>query len=471
MKEKILYKIKVVFYSALVISIVLNTIIYFWNLYIKKVNNNVSLCMQIDIANYFDLDDTAIQKVVNDYEELFKEYKIFSVLFRKFSIEDLIKNGYITVKNGYEILDDFKSQGIVNPYIYLQIKNKNIKPQYTYIFAHNQNLFVKLLPALENALKNYKVAVFADSKFQYDGDISYNYIIEINTLKENIIEEYLFYPDELIKKFYEKNIHIALLDPDFLDIQQIYDFRLTAVIAKNTITEITDFKKISPTNLTIVFDDNRYYAFNYPNKEKYLAITDTLIKRKNIFYKKLFSNYYQMLIYVPINKSKEKIANDLLEINNFLKENNLKLLKHSEIKRVSFFHMDTFLFIINTLIILSFYLILSLKDERLLFIGYLGVFLAFTIYMLKIQFLTSKMIVWAMGGIQIIAIQIFFSIIGNKKIENIVKGIILVFAFYYLSVISTGEYMYSLLNIPDLAKNIMIIFQLLSFIFGLYFIV
>ena len=175
-----------------------------------------------------------------------------------------------------------------------------------------------------------------------------------------------------------------------------------------------------------------------------------------------------MLIYVPINKSKEKIANDLQEINNFLKENNLKVLKHSEIKRVSFLHMDTFLFIINTLIILSFYLILSLKDERLLFIGYLGVFLAFTIYMLKIQFLTSKMIVWAMGGIQIIAIQIFFSIIGNKKIENIVKGIILVFAFYYLSVISTGEYMYSLLNIPDLAKNIMIIFQLLSFIFGLY---
>ncbi|HON57702.1 MAG TPA: hypothetical protein PLJ38_11855, partial [bacterium] len=83
MKEKILYKIRVVFYGALVISIVLNTIIYFWNLYIKKVNNNVSLCMQIDIADYFDLDDTVIQKIVNDYEELFKEYKISSVLFRK----------------------------------------------------------------------------------------------------------------------------------------------------------------------------------------------------------------------------------------------------------------------------------------------------------------------------------------------------------------------------------------------------
>ncbi|HPG30459.1 MAG TPA: hypothetical protein PLQ81_06700, partial [bacterium] len=109
-----------------------------------------------------------------------------------------------------------------------------------------------------------------------------------------------------------------------------------------------------------------------------------------------------------------------------------------------------------------------IKCESLLFLGNLGIAAAYSIYLYKMSFLTNHYVVWQTGMFQIMAIQILFFVIWEKQIINLIKGICFLFVFYYISVLSAGLYMFSLLDIPVFAKSIIVIFQLLSFIFGLY---
>ncbi|RMH56646.1 MAG: hypothetical protein D6679_08870 [Candidatus Hydrogenedentota bacterium] len=116
------------------------------------------------------------------------------------------------VASGAEILRLFRMEGIVNVYMWEQIRDKPIRPEAAYFFTGNPLLFKTFRKDLSESLGSSAVRPYSDGNWNFGGDLPGNYILEIDApvsavrkilrtggpLPERLLRDYgleVFHPD------------------------------------------------------------------------------------------------------------------------------------------------------------------------------------------------------------------------------------------------------------------------------------
>ncbi|MBP7652121.1 hypothetical protein KA977_01780 [Candidatus Dependentiae bacterium] len=467
MKNKIISSLKIIFYSSLILFCIITSIIYFQNKKIIETYNSVVLCVKSDLLVDTIKDEINLNSDKDVYVNMLKKYRFSHILFDKINLEELILKGLVTVMSGADIINQNRVSGILydNNAILKNIMKYDgaITPVYQYLILDDNFLANKIYHSLkENSIQVKKIySADSDSKPQ-----SIN-ILEVHNPLENFSKIKLYYQDNIIKKFQDMNFKIAILDPTIEDIKKYKSNINVFVLDEFPSENIPDILNNIDNTDYIIFKNNLIYKYPHLiNKVKYFSLTHTMLQRIKILNKNFYSNIYKFIIYAPIEIKKQQLENEFKILTGFFEDKNIKI--SDKIARFELKQHFNYSYILCLIIIISFYCIFILKSETLLFLGNIGIAAAYSIYISRINFATNHYIVWQTGIFQIIAVQVLFFILWEKQIQNIIKGFILLFIFYYLSVLSAGLYMFSLLDIPVFAKTIIVVFQLLSFLFGLY---
>lgn len=93
----------------------------------------------------------------------------------------------VALASGSEILRLFHMEGIVNIWMWEQIKDKPILPEATYIFTNKLLVFENILHSLTQKLGADKVKSYNDGKHNFGGGIAENYIIEAKVSKNELL--------------------------------------------------------------------------------------------------------------------------------------------------------------------------------------------------------------------------------------------------------------------------------------------
>lgn len=85
----------------------------------------------------------------------------------------------MAMASGAEILRLFRMEGIVNIWMWEQIRDKPIRPEATYIFTNQLIVFESVFETLQKQLGEANVRSYRDESHDFGGDIPGNYIIEV----------------------------------------------------------------------------------------------------------------------------------------------------------------------------------------------------------------------------------------------------------------------------------------------------
>ena len=465
-KKKLTETLLKYFFITLAVSFIISFIVFIINK--NKCNSymSVQLCVKGELLMQQPSNGFSTSTDIQTYFNALKKLNVNHIIFDKITLPELSKNGDITVKNGYEIIDAFKSQSIINPYIFQHLKRKNITPQHSYIFIDSQDLFALLYPCLKEKLFPHEVKIYEDGKFVYDGDISNNYIIEVNALKDEYESITLFYPDNFIKESTNNGFKIGLIDPDTSDVFKYYDYSPVAIFDNAKIEDIFSFSDLAIKNFTIAVSGNIYYKLSFDKKIKYLGVSPSMLK-KNILLEKQFSTgSYNLLIYSSTQHNIIKTMNELKIILDFFKSKKINVNRNITIYKL--IENLKIILVLNIIILVLFYVILYLKADSLLFFGFFGILLSCLVYTLRIDFFLPKRIIFQIAAFQVLSVQYFVLMLQEKEFKPLFKAALFMIFLYYFSVLSVGGYMYGLMDINIIGKRIIVLFQLFSFIFGIY---
>ncbi len=100
------------------------------------------------------------------------------VVLKPATVGSIMEGRDIAMASGSEILRLFRMEGIVNIWMWEQIKDQPIRPEATYIFSNKLNTFESMLSTLQQNLGSDKVRSYRDESHDFGGDIPGNFIIE-----------------------------------------------------------------------------------------------------------------------------------------------------------------------------------------------------------------------------------------------------------------------------------------------------
>jgi len=485
MKKLSIFWTIIIFYFALIIVIISNIYYYSKNKTTFKKSNNlqISVFENLITPNIF-LFDTADNIDTNQLQQrlkLLKNYKVNNIVFSKLTLDDFQKKGLINIIDGNFFYDLMFSSNILLSCSKMQLTKENfvfknnfndlidiakqlkIKKEHSYIFVKNDKIFAFLLEILNKKLNtNLEIA---NTKIS---DVIFN-VITIPQPEENYIHMPLFYNHNIIDIAVKNGFNVIFNDLDNADLDyfsnKLNKFSIIAVDNNYTDTNLFDYNLFA--NYQIGFNNNIFFKYNSPNKFKYKVITDKNLLRainlKNFFEKDILD---LVIISIKNVENDEYIKLNLQKLTEQLHNSNKQISETLISRKIS--DPPHYIKFFIWLLFICFFILLFLRSDSLLWLGYTCIFITYSFYLFKIKMFASKYYIWQMGALQITAIQIFFYAIEDKKIYNLIKGIALLIIFYYISLISMGQHIFSVLHIPLLSKSIIVIFQLLSFAFGLF---
>lgn len=100
------------------------------------------------------------------------------VVLKPATVGSIMEGRDVAMASGAEILRLFRMEGIVNIWMWEQIKDQPIRPEATYIFTNQLNTFETLLATLQQNLGAMSVRSYRDATRDFGGDVPGNYIIE-----------------------------------------------------------------------------------------------------------------------------------------------------------------------------------------------------------------------------------------------------------------------------------------------------
>lgn len=108
------------------------------------------------------------------------------IILQPSTMEGLLEGKEATMASGAEILRLFRMEGIVNIYMWEQIKDKPLRADATYVFTNQLLLFQTFLTALTEQLGDENVRAYKDAHHDFGGDLPDNYIIEVLATEDEL---------------------------------------------------------------------------------------------------------------------------------------------------------------------------------------------------------------------------------------------------------------------------------------------
>lgn len=125
------------------------------------------------------------------------------VVFTEETLQDLQKSGRAFVASGEELLRMFKLQSVASYYVFEQVRDKNLKPDGSYIFFSESALFERVFEELKRRLPLGSVAVYERGIFRGDASFPDNFILECSVPAERLETLPLGWPVERIRETLE----------------------------------------------------------------------------------------------------------------------------------------------------------------------------------------------------------------------------------------------------------------------------
>ncbi len=104
---------------------------------------------------------------------------VSGILVRASTLGSLSSGGNVALATGAEILRLFRMEGIVNIFMWEQIRERPLRVDATYVFTNDLALHENILAALQRDLGEEAARPYRDGEHEFGGEIPGNYIIEI----------------------------------------------------------------------------------------------------------------------------------------------------------------------------------------------------------------------------------------------------------------------------------------------------
>lgn len=437
-------------------------------------SQNTDIDIVLDYENLADFSDDELTDIYNNY--------ISGVVFSEIILNDFVQNGTVSVYSGREIIDAFRKQQIINIYMWKHIKDKDIKPDYHYVFINEENIFKTVYDYLKTEFQE-NLQIYSDEYYRFDGLIVNNFIIEISSQIsfEEILNTPIGFHEMDIEKFRQlgfkiffasnnlEYIHNKFYDKKIYLVDQYFStetfFKTSTESDKDqtqkdlNISEETQNASVEKNNIIEINEaSTTEYSNLYHSIKNYIAVQN---------FEQYNQHYLKYVIYENIHnidfKDKSQIhyiKND--DIKSVLSKINKVIDKSSyELNREHFYTLyrsktDT---LINVYFVFSFifviYLILSnLKD-------YIKIILFSIIYLFSILYLRKIQLIY-IYNIIITQIFVLFNIKNNNKIqEKKLKNIFIIniknyvftflliagnYIFYKIITCTSNDYYFNIIN-------------------------